>query len=89
MAEKKTPQKTPEQVEEQKARAAARSAAASRLREAHREEHDAYLVEEMQKRGIDWKPKPTPEEKAKADLEKIYSEYPHLKDSAPAGDSDG
>lgn len=81
--------KTPEQIDEQKARAAARSSAASRLREAHRSEHDEYLADEMQKRGIDWKPKPTPEEKAKADLEKIYAEYPHLKDSAPADGSDG
>lgn len=85
MAEKKTDEK----IEEQKARAAARSAAASRLRNAHREEHDAYLVEEMRDRGIDWKPQPTPEEKAKADLEKIYSEFPHLRDPAPADDVDG
>ena len=85
MAEKKTP----EQIEDQKARSAARSAAASRLREAHRSQHDAYLADEMQKRGIDWKPQPTPEEKAKADLEKIYSEFPHLKDSAPGDDTEG
>lgn len=81
--------KTPEQIDEQKARAAARSAAASRLREAHRPEHDRYLAEEMQKRGIDWWPKPTPEEKAKADLEKIYAEYPHLKEGRPEADVEG
>lgn len=82
-------EKTSEQIDEQKARAAARSAAASRLREAHRSEHDEYLADEMQKRGIDWKPKPTPEEKAKAELEKIYSEYPHLKEDRPEADVEG
>lgn len=81
--------KTDEQIEDQKARSAARSAAASRLREAHRSEHDEYLADEMQYRGVDWKPKPTPEEKAKADLEKIYAEYPHLKDSQYADDGEG
>lgn len=86
MADKKT---TSSKDNEQKARAAARSAAASRLREAHRSEHDEYLADEMQKRGIDWKPKPTPEEKAKADLEKIYAEYPHLKEDRPEDDVEG
>ena len=85
MAEKKTT----EQIEEQKNRSAARSAAASRLREAHRAEHDGYLVEEMQARGIDWKPQPTPEEKAKAEVEKIYAEYPHLKESLLNGEAEG
>ena len=71
---------------EQKARAAARSTAASRLREAHREEYDQYLAEEMAAQGIDWKPKPTPEQKAKSELERIYAEFPHLR---PAEDDEG
>lgn len=86
MADKKT---TSSRDEEQKARAAARSAAASRLREAHRSQHDEYLADEMRKRGIDWKPKPTPEEKAKAELARILEEYPHLKESDLAGSSEG
>lgn len=81
--------KTPEQIEDQKARSAARSAAASRLREAHRDEYDGYLVEEMRERGVDWQPQPTPEEKAKADLEKIYEQYPHLREPVPADDIEG
>lgn len=80
---------------EQKARAAARSTAASRLRKAHREEYDGYLAEEMAAQGIDWKPKPTPEQKAKEDLERIYAEFPHLRPAEgdegdePAEDDEG
>lgn len=85
MADKKTTSSN----DEQKARAAARSAAASRLREAHRSEHDAYLADEMRKRGIDWKPKPTPEEKAKAELARILEEYPHLKEGRPEASVEG
>lgn len=74
---------------EQKARAAARSTAASRLRQAHREEHDKYLAEEMAAQGIDWKPKPTPEQKAKQDLERIYAEFPHLRPVEDEDEGDG
>lgn len=80
---------TEEKRAEQKARAAARSTAASRLRQAHREEHDKYLAEEMAAQGIDWKPKPTPEQKAKQDLERIYAEFPHLRPVEDEDEGDG
>jgi hypothetical protein len=54
--------------------------AQTRLREAHREEFNAFMAEEAKALGIEWKPKPTDEEKAKAELDKILAAHPGLRE---------
>lgn len=56
------------------------SLATTRLREEFRTDFDRLYSEEAEKLGLTYTPKPTPEQKAKADLEKLLAEYPHLKD---------
>lgn len=58
----------------------ARSAAATRLREEHRDEYNRLLQEEAKKRGIEWTPRPTKEEKDREALRKLLEENPSLRD---------
>jgi hypothetical protein len=55
------------------------SAATARIREAHREEFNVFMKEEAKKAGIDWNPKPTDEEKAKATLDALLAQHPGLR----------
>lgn len=54
------------------------TAATQRLREAHREEFNGYYGEEAKQRGVEWSPRLSPEEKAKATLEALIAEHPDL-----------
>lgn len=56
------------------------SAATAKVRDAHRDEFNAFMVEEAKALGVDWKPKPTEEEKAKAQLDALLAEHPHLRE---------
>lgn len=53
--------------------------AQTRLREAHREEFNAFMAEEAKKLGVEWKPKPTEAEKAKAQLDSLLAQHPELR----------
>lgn len=55
------------------------SAATARVRDAHREEFNAFMKEEAKALGVDWSPKPTDEEKAKATLDALLAQHPHLR----------
>jgi hypothetical protein len=55
-------------------------AATTRLRERHRDDFNTLLVEENASRGIDWKPKPTEEQKAAEQFAQLLQQYPHLAD---------
>lgn len=60
-------------------------AATARLREEHREEFERLQVEEAKRLGFDYKPKPTPEQKAEEDLRALLTQFPGLRDKiAPA-----
>ena len=54
-------------------------AATARLREAHRDEFNTFMQEEAKTLGIDWKPKPTDAQKAKAQLDALLAEHPELR----------
>lgn len=73
MTDKKNPA-TPE-ADDNKARSAARSAALSALRKNHTEEYNDLLKKEMEERGIDWSPRLTPEQKAKAEIQRLSEQF--------------
>lgn len=60
-------------------RSKAYSAATAQLREAHRTEFDNYLVEEMGKFGLTYKPKPTEAQKAEAEIRRLLAAHPELR----------
>ena len=57
------------------------SISTSRLREENRAEFDRLYIEEAAKLGVTYTPKPTPEQKAKQELEDLLAKFPHLRDS--------
>jgi hypothetical protein len=57
------------------------AAAEKRLRDAHTDEFNGYRTEEAAARGVEWKPKPTKAEKAKAEIERLLAENPELRDA--------
>lgn len=54
------------------------SKAQTRLRQENPDLWNKVLGEEYQKVGIDWKPKPTEEEKAQAEVERLLAAHPNL-----------
>jgi hypothetical protein len=50
------------------------------LREAHREEFDKFYAQRAQEAGVEWKPRPTPEQKAEQALRTLLAEYPSVAD---------
>ena len=73
---------TEEQSRDQIIRAAY-TAAGRRLRDAHHDEFLGYQVEECQSRGLDWKPKETPEQRASSEFDRLLEEFPFLRDRLP------
>lgn len=57
-------------------------AATARLREGHREEFDQFYAEEAQKRGVDYTPRLTPEQKAEQEFLRLLEQHPHLREKA-------
>ena len=62
---------------------AAYTAAGARLREAHHDEFIKYQVEEAKARGVDWKPRETPEQRASSEFDRLLVDYPFLRDRLP------
>lgn len=62
---------------------AAYTAANRRVREAHHDEFIGYQIEECKARGLDWKPRETPEQKASSEFDRLLTEYPFLRDRLP------
>lgn len=61
------------------------AAADKRLREAHRDEWLGFAQQEAQARGVEYKPRPTPEEKAAAELDRLLAEHPELRERLAQG----
>lgn len=59
------------------------TAAQRRLREAHHDEFIGYQIEECEQRGLDWKPRETPEQKASSEFDRLLAEFPFLRDRLP------
>jgi predicted ArsR family transcriptional regulator len=57
---------------------AAAAAAAKRLKEAHIDQFNEFMVEEAKARGEKWAPRPTPEQKAEAELRALLEANPSL-----------
>jgi hypothetical protein len=53
----------------------ARTAAETRLREAHKEELGKYMQAEYEKRGLEWKPRLTKLDAARAQVAALMNEY--------------
>ena len=77
-----TTEQVAEQDREQVIRAAY-TAAGRRLRDAHHDEFIEYQIEECKERGLDWKPRETPEQRAASEFDRPLTEYPFLKDRLP------
>jgi hypothetical protein len=65
---------------EETLRRQAYSAATTRFRNENRPAFDKILAEEMKKRGIDWSPKPTETERARAQVEEIFAAHPEIRE---------
>lgn len=60
---------------------AASNAASKRLKEENLDTWNKYMAEEATRRGEEWKPKPTQEQKAEEEFLRLLREHPHLADS--------
>lgn len=60
--------------------------ASSRLRDAHREEFNDLMAEESRKIDLDWKPRPTEEDKARQRVAAILEKHPELREELASGD---
>ena len=58
--------------------ARARAMAARDLRGKYRSEHDGLVKKHAKSMGVDWSPRPTKEERAQAELERLLAENPSL-----------
>lgn len=54
------------------------AAANAKLREKHLDEFNGYYQDEARQRGEEWTPKPTPKQKAEAELKALISQFPDL-----------
>lgn len=54
--------------------------ATSKLRKAHQTEFNTLYSTEAKALGVEWKPKPTAEEKARAEMAALLEKYPQLRD---------
>lgn len=76
---------TTEQTEQQRDQIirASYTAAGRRLRDAHHDEFIEYQIEECKTRGLDWKPRETPEQRAASEFDRLLVEFPFLRDRLP------
>jgi hypothetical protein len=63
--------------------------ATARLREAHRDEFDGFYEEEAKALGVDYKRKPSAEEKAREQIAALLAEHPHLAEQFGVDTQDG
>lgn len=62
---------------------AARSAAARRLREEYADRYRELMIEEHEKRGVEYQPRLTDEEKAERTVKDLLARYPNLRVDLP------
>lgn len=75
MSDTTTTEKSPTEKETV---ARARALAARDLRNKYRKEHDDLVKQHAKAMGVDWSPRPTKEERAQAELERLLAENPTL-----------
>lgn len=88
MTESSTTESTDKATLQRKAYGAATKA----LREAHREEFNVLMAKEAKTLGVEWKPKPTDEEKAADQLAALLAAHPNLREQmgiVEAGPAEG
>lgn len=73
--------KTVKDTDRSKKRTQAYNAAESRLRENHQDEFQKLMAEECAKRGLDYKPKLSPEQKAAQAVAALLEEFPGLREN--------
>jgi hypothetical protein len=73
-----TPNAAP--ITEKEAKRQSYSTALTALKEAHPEEFNTLRAKAMKDLGFVWKPKPTAEQQAEADMEALLSKHPELLD---------
>jgi hypothetical protein len=56
------------------------SAATTRLRDEFRQRFNELLIEEMGKRGVNWSPRPTEEQKAEQEVADLLARFPELRE---------
>jgi len=54
------------------------SRAGTRLREEHQDEFNKFQTEEAAKLGLNWSPRPTGLDKARAEMEALFAAHPDL-----------
>lgn len=77
MAEQKKPETKAERTEEQ-VKNSLYSKATTTLRERHREEFQTILAAAYKEAGLEYKRRLSPEEKARAEIERLLAEHPTL-----------
>jgi|KBSMisStaDraftv2_1062788.scaffolds.fasta_scaffold33168_2 hypothetical protein len=84
-----TPPEVDQGVDRDQVIRAAYTAAGRRLRDAHHDEFIQYQIEECEKRGLNWRPRETPEQRAASEFDRLLREYPFLADRLPLDTSPG
>ena len=56
------------------------STATQQLREANRDQFNKLYQKAAEELGVEWSPRPTPEQRAEAELQALIEEYPHLRE---------
>ena len=77
MTEQQTAEMTAE--DRDKALRKAYGTATARLRDEHRDEFNGYYSEAAKELGVEWSPRKSAEEKAAEEMERLLTEYPHLR----------
>lgn len=82
---------TPEQAERASKLRKAYGSATTLLREQYRDEFEALYTQEAEALGIEYHPRPTPEQRAEQEMNDLLEKFPHLREQfnpAPEADSE-
>lgn len=61
--------------------------ATTRLREQYRDTFDSLYSQAAEELGVTYTPRPKPEQKAEAELQRLLTEFPHLREKITGGDA--
>jgi hypothetical protein len=76
---------TTAQTDRDKALTKAYSTATTQLRDKHRDEFNDLYSKAAADLGVEWRPRPNPEQKAKEQIEELLTQFPHLRDEFSQG----
>lgn len=83
MAKSSTKQSTDENLTKDQLVTKSYGIALQRLKDAHIDEYNRLRIAAAQELGVEWKPQPTKEEKAEAEIRRLVAENPGLADRYP------